>query len=286
MLRRSLIIATLALATFALGPMFDDSDDAEAQGPPVGWSLPPQAREVAPNVWFIGTSVSDGVAVEGFAFIHPAVGHAKPTGSPGGGKGKDKPKDDGDPTPDASSCYSFIANGAVWRSLEDYRFDLTGAPAGATADLFSGAFETWEAAAGTQIVGSGTSSGTEAALVLNESNDVFFGDIVDAGTLGVTVVWYTRGGRPSSRRIVEADIMIDTDDGWNWQLVAAGGQMATGAFDLKGVVVHEVGHYVGLGHTDTTTLCAAETMYPSIAAEDSSRQSLGVGDRAGIKRLY
>ena len=183
MLRRSLIIATLALVTFALGPMFDASDDAEAQGAPVGWSLPPQAREVAPNVWFIGTSVSDGVAVEGFAFIHPAVGHVKPTGSPGGGKGKDKPKDDGDSTPDASGCYSFIANGAVWRSLEGYRFDLTGVPAGATAAVFSGAFGTWEAAAGVEIVGPGT-SGTAAALALNESNDVFFGDILNAGTLG------------------------------------------------------------------------------------------------------
>lgn len=282
MLRRSLIIATLALATFALGPMFDGSDDAEAQGPPVGWSLPPQAREVAPNVWFIGTSVSDGVAVEGFAFIHPAVGHAKPTGSPG--KGKDKPKDDGDSTPDASGCYSFIANGAVWRSLEGYDFYLAGAPTGATAEVFSGAFGTWEeAAAGADIVGLGTVGTAAPALALNESNDVFFGNL-GSGTLGVTVVWYTRGGRPSSRRIVEADIMIDPD--WNWQLVAAESKMAEGAFDLKGVIIHEVGHYVGLGHTDTSTLCAAETMYPSIAAEDSSRQTLGEGDRAGIKRLY
>ena len=280
MLRRSLIIATLALATFALGPMFDGSDDAEAQGQPVGWSLPPQAREVAPNVWFIGTSLSDGVAVEGFAFIHPAVGHAKPTGSPG--KGKDKPKDDGDSTPDASGCYSFIANGAVWRSLEGYDFYLAGAPTGATAEVFSGAFGTWEeAAAGADIVGPGTVGGA-AALVLNESNDVFFGNL-GSSTLGVTVVWSTRGGRPSSR-IVEADIMIDPD--WNWQLVQPGGSIAKNALDLKGVITHEVGHYVGLGHTDTSTLCAAETMYPSIGAGDSSRQSLGLGDRAGINRLY
>jgi hypothetical protein len=48
------------------------------------------------------------------------------------------------------------------------------------------------------------------------------------------------------------------------------------------VFTHEAGHWVGMGHTDTTELCVDQTMYPSISSGDSTKRLLGEGDIAGI----
>jgi hypothetical protein len=48
----------------------------------------------------------------------------------------------------------------------------------------------------------------------------------------------------------------------------------------------QAGHWVGMGHTDSTDLCVDQTMYPSISSEDSTKRVLDDGDTTGISALY
>ena len=54
------------------------------------------------------------------------------------------------------------------------------------------------------------------------------------------------------------------------------------AFDLWGVAIHEMGHFIGLGHS---TLGSA-TMFASIAPCDSTKASLSFDDKRGARTLY
>jgi hypothetical protein len=118
MFRRSLIILTLLLAVFALGASLRGSDDVEARGPPGGFTLPPQAREVAPDVWFLGTAIVDGARVQGYAFVHRRDSAAKPpwAGGPGNGGGGGDDGGAAGTTDGNSSCYAFIAKDAKWKT--------------------------------------------------------------------------------------------------------------------------------------------------------------------------
>ena len=259
---------------------------AGASRPP-SFSLPEQASEVAPGVFFLGQFVQDGVVLEGYAYARydePAEvgrrGNAKPPWAKGGSGG-------GEET-DASTCYSFIAKGAKWNTVEGYVFNPynngnIGLIGVAETD---GVFATWEDAAGkpaNDIVGSGQSVLYE--LVADTSgtdgqNEIYFASISDPGVLGYTIVWSTRSRGRFVGQIVESDMVID-DDNWSWYTGANGDGM-----DFWSVFTHEAGHWVGMGHTKTTDLCIEQTMYPSISSGDSSKRILGEGDKAGVSALY
>ena len=138
-------IPFLAIAALALVLAVVSSSSA-AQGPPPGFALPAQAVEVAPGVFFLGTGVDNGVPVEGYAYAHHKNGH---NGGPGGGA-EPTPTPDPEPAPtpdpgtgDASTCFSFIANGAHWQSPEAVIVDPSSA-LGVTLGDISGWMQAWE----------------------------------------------------------------------------------------------------------------------------------------------
>jgi hypothetical protein len=146
--------------------------------------------------------------------------------------------------------------------------------------VIDGAFSAWEAAGGTNMVGGGQVTGLplEAdSISPDDRNEVYADQITDPGVLGYTIVWSTRTRGRIPGQIIEADMVIDTD--WTWSIGAQ-----PGAFDLRTVVTHEAGHWVGMGHAPTTTTCAGQLMYPSVAP--NTAKGLGVGDIAGIQALY
>ena len=52
--------------------------------------------------------------------------------------------------------------------------------------------------------------------------------------------------------------------------------------DLRGILLHEMGHTVGLGHTNGYP----QTMYPKSKKCSMSMRSWGAGDAAGLRKMY
>jgi len=284
MLRRVVFVQLAALLVAA-----GLATAAGASRPP-SFSLPEQASEVAPGVFFLGQTVQDGVVLEGYAYARFAEptevgrrGNAKPPWAKGGSGG-------GEET-DASTCYSFIAKGAKWNTPEGYLFnpENNGNIGLVTESGIDAAFGVWEAAAGATIVKSGNET-TDLLLAdtsgTDGKNEIYFASITDAGVLGYTIVWSTRSRGRFVGQIVESDMVIDDDYEWSWFTNSDVAGMNPGDIDFWGVFTHEAGHWVGMGHTKTTDLCNEQTMYPSIGAGDSSKRTLEDGDTTGVFALY
>jgi hypothetical protein len=79
--------------------------------------------------------------------------------------------------------------------------------------------------------------------------------------------------------INDADIVTNTKYKWTSASEPDG---CASEFFIEGVMVHEVGHLLGLGHSNVT----GSTMYPSVAACNSGPASIEADDKAGINDLY
>ncbi len=85
-----------------------------------------------------------------------------------------------------------------------------------------------------------------------------------AGLGGATYLTGPGGGG----RAVGGSVVVDTEDG-SW--------LGLGGIDLEPLLVHELAHVLGLGHTDDPTQL--------MAAENSGQSELGEGDLAGLAAL-
>lgn len=245
--------------------------------------LPP-AADNAPVI-SLGTAVdpASGKTVEGLAIIHyKREYHHRPdhSGGPGGG------------APAVSSCYSWLARGARWRTVEPWV--LNGAnTAGLTSDFLladlGGDIGKWEDAGdGTlgnavsvQMLGDGAL--TESLLAADTAapdgqNEVYWADVSSSGAIAVTIVWGVFAGPPSQRELVEWDQVYDDVD-FSWSDAGAAGMM-----DFENIATHELGHSVGLGHPEDS--CTEETMYRYANTGETKKRSLEAGDVAGADTLY
>jgi Matrixin/IPT/TIG domain len=66
---------------------------------------------------------------------------------------------------------------------------------------------------------------------------------------------------------------------WTWQ---DGPGSVTGGIDLQGVACHEIGHSLGLDHTNVP----GSTMLPSISGSGVGQRSIGDDDAAGVQFIY
>lgn len=101
---------------------------------------------------------------------------------------------------------------------------------------------------------------------------------------GTFTGFYERVGRGRSRKtvITDADIVTNTAFSWTSESEDPGGVGCSGEFYIEGVHVHEIGHGLGLGHTDVS----GATMFPSIAACDNDPATTEADDEAGLCALY
>ncbi|HVT73334.1 MAG TPA: immunoglobulin domain-containing protein [Lacunisphaera sp.] len=112
----------------------------------------------------------------------------------------------------------------------------------------------------------------------NNANEIFFSSTAydyswDDSTLAVTTVWVQNGDTR-----VEGDILLNNAFAWD----SYRGAQKSGVFDLQRVVLHELGHVLGLDHPDEHGQSVTAIMNSVISDTDS----LQADDIAGAQALY
>ena len=186
-------------------------------------------------------------------FIHYRPGFARPEG-----KGK-PPKENG-----GSQCYSLLAKGAKWKTIERYRTSVSPLPV-ATWDAVRDIFGAPEAGPIPAFDGE-----------LDGLNTAQLGFYPNNNVIAVTVVWGIFMGPPRGRELVEWDMLL------NNQFSFGDGDPAL--MDTENIAAHELGHAAGLGHPPDE--CTEETMYAFARVGETKKRTLEAGDIVGILELY
>jgi Matrixin len=97
--------------------------------------------------------------------------------------------------------------------------------------------------------------------------------------LAATFTGYYEPRGDGTYRITDADIVTNKKN----KLTSTGEPDGCSAeYYVEGIMVHEVGHVLGLGHTNVS----GATMYPSVSACNNGPATIEADDKAGIQDLY
>jgi len=239
--------------------------------------IPENAVEVAPGIFSLGTAVANGEKVEGYAIVHYKEGFGSKSSNARAG-----------PT----ACYSFLAKGAKWKTVEDYIVDpanTEGLDETFVRSNVAGDLSKWEDAADGTVDGIVTKNiiGNEVSGIVDgadtsspdDKNELYFGEISGTDTIGVTIVWGIFSGPTFQRKLVEWDMILDQTD-FNWS-----GSGEAGKMDLENILTHELGHVVGMGDLYTSG-CSGQTMYGYASTGETNKRTLESGDITGVNKLY
>lgn len=209
--------------------------------------------------------------LEKIVFIHYKKG-AKPPWV-GGGK------------PKGPSCYDFLGRGVKWQNLSvNYVIDPDN-PNRLSNSFVTGtivaATEEWDSHTASDLFGtySVDYSSSWDSDVPDGRNELLFGNYPEAGVIAVTVVWGYFSGPPQTRKIVEFDILFDTD--WTW----GDATKDPTKMDLQNIATHELGHGVGLDDVYETA-CVEVTMYGYSDYGETIKRTLEPPDIKGLQTLY
>ena len=100
----------------------------------------------------------------------------------------------------------------------------------------------------------------------------------ETNSIGCTCIWYDA----DTLYIEEVDIALNV--GLQWTTTGGANK-----FDIQGVTTHEVGHLLGLAHSEvlTATMIAGPTFYEThTVGDEASLRTLDADDIAGISVLY
>jgi len=111
-----------------------------------------------------------------------------------------------------------------------------------------------------------------ATIMLNTNGGICTGNCLAATLTG----YYT--SQAGDDRIYDADVYTNT----SVQLYSSGESGCSAEYDINGIMTHEVGHVIGIGHSNV----AGATMYPSISSCNTSARSLSSDDIAARDDLY
>jgi len=292
---RFLSVFTIAAAIFVLSAASgsagygQDRQDANLETPGTSKTLTLPVPASNSRVISLGEAVDPqtGEVVEGYAFLHPKKGAARPDGV-----GQDRPpKDDGEEPAPTSNCWEPLARSAVWKTVEPWLVDpanTAGLDENYVFNRLTGDIAKWEdatdgvmdGAISADILGDGA---VATGLVADSSspdglNEVLFGNIEEPGVIAVTIVWGVFGGPPKNRHLAEWDMVFEQAD-FAW---SANG--AADAMDFENIATHELGHSIGLGHPDS--ICTEETMYAYASLGETKKRDLNLGDITGTNSIY
>jgi len=191
----------------------------------------------------------------------------------------------------AASAYVLLSPARTWDNPPSYIVDNRGLTGVNDGD--GGATRTRNA-----ITSSSAWNGAGAGTVINASvgsvSSFSLGDGVpmlnfrdptgacSSNCLAATFTGYYSSRGDGTYRIDDADIVTNTSHSWTSQGEDPGGSGCSGEFYVEGVQVHEIGHGLGLGHTNVS----GATMYPSVSACNNGPATTEADDDAGINALY
>jgi hypothetical protein len=116
--------------------------------------------------------------------------------------------------------------------------------------------------------------GSAPATIMLNSNG---GGLCTGSCLAATLTGYYVS-QAGDDRIYDADIYTNTAQ----PLYSSREAGCSGEYDIDGIMTHEVGHVIGLGHSNV----AGATMYPTVSACNTSPRSLAADDIAARDDLY
>jgi|SRR6185436_6967191 len=128
------------------------------------------------------------------------------------------------------------------------------------------------------IISSSTTSsaavrGSAPATIMLNTN----GGICTGGCLAATLTGYYVS-QTGDDRIYDADVYTNQA----YQYYSSGESGCSGEYDINGIMTHEVGHVIGIGHSNVS----GATMYPSVSACNTGPRSLASDDIAARDDLY
>jgi len=189
----------------------------------------------------------------------------------------------------ALSAYVLLSPPRRWQYGVTYTVDNRGISSIADGD--GGVTRTVDAITSTDAwngAGTGTrvsaSAGSVSGWSLGDGTPMLnFQDPVSACTGNCLAATFTGYYNGSTHYITDADIVTNSSGfSWTSQGEDPGGSGCSNEFYIEGVEVHEVGHGLGLDHTNVSSA----TMYPYINSCDNSTASTESDDNAGLQALY
>lgn len=182
------------------------------------------------------------------------------------------------------SCYTYLAKDAKWKTLPSYIVNPTnedGMDETWVYDTITASAEKWDTESGYSVFNS-PALDTTASFdfdTYDGENVVMFGNYPNAGVIAVTNVWGYFGGKPSTRELVEWDMLFNESYDWGDATIDST------LMDLESIATHELGHSAGLGDLYDVS-CSTMTMYGYGSEGETYARSLEDGDIAGIVQLY
>lgn len=111
-----------------------------------------------------------------------------------------------------------------------------------------------------------------ATIMLNSNGGLCSGNCLAATLTGYYV------SQSGDDRIYDADVYTNT----SIQFYSSRESGCSAEYDIDGIMAHEVGHVIGIGHSNVS----GATMYPSVSACNSGNRSLATDDFNARNDLY
>ncbi|MDY7094028.1 MAG: matrixin family metalloprotease [Acidobacteriota bacterium] len=191
----------------------------------------------------------------------------------------------------SASAYVLLSPARTWDSAPTYIVDNGGLSSvndsdggvSATVQAIT-SNQAWNGAGSGNVVGA--TSGNTNNLTLGDGTPMLVFDdpinVCNGNCLAATFTGYYSQRNDGTYRIDDADIVTNTSYSWTSQNEDPNGSGCSSEFYIEGVMVHEIGHGLGLGHTNVN----GATMYPSVSSCNNGPASIENDDADGIDALY
>lgn len=164
-----------------------------------------------------------------------------------------------------------------------YRVNTSSRPLGITTtqldQMISSGFTQLSQATGNKVLFTKGANTSVSRSRLDGQNIITWGT-ASSSSLGVTYVWYY----PSTGNVVEVDTIMNKK--FKWTYSASNTCADTASYDAGNIMIHELGHWLGLNDMYDATLYSDATMFGYGAKGEVKKTTLSTGDKSGVSTIY